>query len=98
MAKVKLQYLGSKVHRDADQFEDASLTVEPGDIVEVSEPKAAELLKGKGADNWKRLEAANGDMPPASTSSASGSDPKPDAKGNENGGGALSSANTPTKK
>ena len=66
MAKVKLQYLGSKVHRDADQFEDASLTVEPGDIVEVSEPKAAELQR-QGADNWKRLEAANGDMPTAST-------------------------------
>lgn len=97
MAKVKLQYLGSKVHRDADQFEDASLTVEPGDIVEVSEPKAAELLKGKGADNWKRLEAANGDMPTASTSSASGSDPKPGAKNEGSGGGALSSANTPTK-
>jgi hypothetical protein len=46
MAKnVKVQYLGSDVYRGADEFTSSSLTVEPGDVVEISGEKYEELHK-----------------------------------------------------
>jgi len=81
MAKIKLQYQGAKTYRGADQYENGSLTVDPGDIVDVSEQKAAELLAGDGKKQWKRVAAGEGDVPPEAPAAPS----------------AMSSANTPTK-
>ena len=90
MKLIRLQYTGQKIFRSADESLNASLTVEPGDFVQVSEKKAAELLSGKaenlcGAKYWKRPEVDEGDVPPNAGPGASGP------------GTAMSSANTPTK-